>query len=448
MDRTPSSGSPVGLVLPDALARAVPSTLMLATTDCVKVIDARGRLLFMNDTGCRALGVDPGSGFGQEWLVLLPAEVRAVGAAALASALAGRPSRFPGRSVLPDGTVELWDNALTPIEAAPQFGSVVVCVSRDVTEAEHLHGAVLASRDRLALAASVGHLGVWDLTIATGELVCDETWHRIMGRSAGPPVSSVEMLRTLIHPDDVAAATHVTARVAELMESGEDYRTSFRVLRANGQVRLISSVARLVLDAAGTPVRAVGFIADATDEHRSRQELVEARIALEEQTRRLERLSREDPLTGLPNRRALDSELVRLRPRWARTGAGGAAAMVDIDHFKRHNDRLGHAAGDDVLRAVADCLRQVSAEADFVARYGGEEFVLVFDGDRDPAPVLDRLLVLVRQIRLPGVGQVTASCGFARFVGGARPSEVLAAADTALYDAKAAGRDRVVGRAV
>lgn len=160
-------------------------------------------------------------------------------------------------------------------------------------------------------------------------------------------------------------------------------------------------------------------------------------------------LSRIDPLTGLANRRSLDADLGTLQGAPA-SGRSFAVVMVDVDHFKQFNDRNGHAAGDAALRAVAEALRGGVRDQDRVYRYGGEEFSLVLpDVDRAEAEqVAERVRELVQQIDLPGSAQqpggaLSVSVGVA-LVPSIEPASALHAADRALYDAKSAGRNRVV----
>ncbi len=152
-----------------------------------------------------------------------------------------------------------------------------------------------------------------------------------------------------------------------------------------------------------------------------------------------------DPLTGLRNRRALEEALARLRGTCA-------VAMIDVDHFKRLNDRHGHAVGDRVLQAVARGLRRVQGAEAF--RYGGEEFCLIFRG-RHSAQAEARLDAARRslareRLAIPGVRsgspvRVTVSIGVALSKGsGEDPFTLRARADRALYAAKEGGRNRTV----
>ncbi len=150
-------------------------------------------------------------------------------------------------------------------------------------------------------------------------------------------------------------------------------------------------------------------------------------------TDRLGREAGSDPLTGLHNRRALEPVLANLPPRTA-------LAMVDLDCFKALNDRAGHDAGDDALRGYADLFRGGIRGGDVAARWGGEEFLLVLADSRDPRLVLDRLRAGGARAGLP----VTFSAGLTAAVPGEDPRRLVARADTLLYRAKDAGRDRIV----
>lgn len=168
---------------------------------------------------------------------------------------------------------------------------------------------------------------------------------------------------------------------------------------------------------------------------------------------RLTALARTDGLTGLANRRTFD---VQLSEDWVRTRETGqplGVLMIDVDHFKPYNDTLGHLAGDEALRAVARMLIAAVAGTPYlVARYGGEEFVVLMPGaGRDAAEAIAqdvRRLVETLEIVHPSAAyrRLTVSVGVAVAMPleGDSPDALLAAADQALYEAKAAGRNRVV----
>jgi two-component system cell cycle response regulator len=155
-----------------------------------------------------------------------------------------------------------------------------------------------------------------------------------------------------------------------------------------------------------------------------------------------------DALTGLYNLRYLRRHLGGLME----TGSGRnlAVLMVDVDHFKSVNDRFGHAAGDRALRLIADSLRINTRVFDSVARYGGEEFVVVMPGTSpaEAAAAAERLRSAVEEIEFSTLDSpripLSVSVGVACMpLAAGSPESLLQAADTALYDAKRNGRNRV-----
>lgn len=154
-----------------------------------------------------------------------------------------------------------------------------------------------------------------------------------------------------------------------------------------------------------------------------------------------------DALTGLFNRRAAADRLVLERARAERQRTSLSVLMLDIDHFKRINDRWGHAAGDGVLLALADVLRHGLRTSDLGARYGGEEFLVILPGDSE-AQALDtaeRIRNDIAQLALPldgDTGSITVSIGIATFDGIESGEQMVARADIALYRAKQGGRNQ------
>jgi diguanylate cyclase (GGDEF)-like protein/PAS domain S-box-containing protein len=157
-----------------------------------------------------------------------------------------------------------------------------------------------------------------------------------------------------------------------------------------------------------------------------------------------------DPLTGLYNRRFLEEALARETGRSARDGTPLALAILDIDHFKRINDTYGHEAGDTVLRGLGKILGETIRATDIVGRFGGEEFLLLLPGasldvaERRAHEVLEAVRAM--HVAAPGsaLNNITASIGLAVMPLHAAKGDALAAADAALYLAKAEGRNRVV----
>ena len=176
-------------------------------------------------------------------------------------------------------------------------------------------------------------------------------------------------------------------------------------------------------------------------------------LELKRQRDQLSRLCRVDGLTGIPNRRAFDELLCLEWRRAMRSGNRLSLAMIDIDRFKEFNDMLGHPAGDDCLRRVAQALTQSLQRAgDFVARYGGDEFACILPGsdDSDLAAVFEKMRASVASLLLPCnaswvTPEVTISVGVACCTPTQEtlPAGLIARADEQLYWSKSQGRNRV-----
>ncbi len=174
---------------------------------------------------------------------------------------------------------------------------------------------------------------------------------------------------------------------------------------------------------------------------------------LEALTRKLEQLSNQDGLTGVPNRRCFEEVFRKEWLRSRRDGTPLSALMIDIDCFKNYNDTYGHLQGDLCLREVAGCIMAaLKRPGDFAARYGGEEFVALLPGT-DLAGALSIAGIIRSNVRAAAIAHasstvadiVTVSIGISGAVPNMdlEPAALLAASDAALYQAKTSGRNRV-----
>ena len=170
--------------------------------------------------------------------------------------------------------------------------------------------------------------------------------------------------------------------------------------------------------------------------------------ALAAANRELEQLATRDALTGVHNRRRFDDKLNECLEVAQRTAQGFAVLLIDADHFKKVNDTYGHPAGDAVLQTLARVLGETTRAVDFVARYGGEEFVILLPHTPDAVhamAVAEKIRAAIADTAFPGPGRLTVSIGASLW----QPADpdggsLIARADAALYQAKAAGRNRVV----
>lgn len=187
---------------------------------------------------------------------------------------------------------------------------------------------------------------------------------------------------------------------------------------------------------------------------RMQRQLASAEEKIQEQARLVEchaAEARTDPLTRLPNRRALDDELAHFHAEFQRSGTPVSLLMLDVDHFKKFNDIYGHPAGDEVLRSLADVLRTNMRPTDLTARYGGEEFVIILPRTTaaDARLSAERLREAIqrKQFEIGKDGpdhrtlQVTVSIGGAQLAPGESGAALTQRADDALYASKNAGRN-------
>ena len=298
------------------------------------------------------------------------------------------------------------------------------------------------SQRRLSNAQRIGEMGDWVWDVQRNRIVpSDQAW-RIFGHTAAEPPLDRESYLRMMHPDDTERVRKAFERS---VENGDAFAIEHRVVQASGATRhLHQQVEVIERDASGRALQLAGAVHDIT-----------RRKDTEEQIRRLAYF---DTLTGLPNRLLFTEQLHKALADAKREGQQVAIMFVDLDHFKRVNDTLGHGAGDELLRVVSARLahsvrpldvigRDASQrEGNSIARLGGDEFIIMLSelhGATDAAAVARRLVAALTE---PVVIQCTelyisASVGIAMYpYDGVDIDTLLMNADTAMYRAKEAGR--------
>lgn len=334
----------------------------------------------------------------------------------------------------------------------------VIWVARLMRERQRNYAALrqreqelTAVSHRLGLALEASRIGIWELDTASGDLAWDERMYQLYGIPLDVK-TSYAVWEACVYPEDLP---HTLQALGTAIEKNEPYETQFRIVRHGDEIRHIRTVGIASRDETGrTKVLGVNWDVSADvslQEHLrdAQQETARRNEELESARQRMEFNSLHDALTGLPNRRYLDQRLEALVAAADRPGARLTVLHMDLDRFKEINDTLGHGAGDAILRHVAQELRGMVGECDFVARIGGDEFVIVCQGcnfsDGYEAMGLNLISAVNRPILYHGHEcRVGASIGIAdRVEPELTADQLLVNADIALYEAKRRGRNRV-----
>ena len=269
--------------------------------------------------------------------------------------------------------------------------------------------------------------GVFRSTVDGRLLDCNDAFVRIYGYESRDEILAVDM-----HALYSSAQARLDF-VAEVRRKGSAVNAEILGRRRDGSPVWVLQNVNLVAGTAGQPPVLEGTLVDITD-----RKLVESQI---------EHRAFHDALTGLPNRSLFDDRLEIALARCRRDGGKLAVLFLDLDRFKSINDTLGHEAGDRLLRAVADRLRDCVREEDTIARVGGDEFVLLAAGvgDADARTLAEKVLrsITSEPFLIPGASlHVTASIGVSMYPEhGTDPGRLVRSADDAMYAVKAAGRN-------
>ncbi len=311
---------------------------------------------------------------------------------------------------------------------------LIVGTDTDITNLQDREWSLMELTDKLQLAIEAAEIGIWEFDPITESVHWDDRMLRIYGITDGQNRRMEDLWATYLHPEDYDGTL---AYAEECQERGTDFKRDYRIVRPNGEIRHVRSMARSV-STSDSKTKLIGINVDITEDKQLTLDLKQAQ-------RKLQHDALHDTLTGLGNRRKADAVVSKLFQTMAED-ARYAILQVDLDHFKDVNDTLGHAAGDHVLRMAARCLEQSIGAQGEVFRMGGDEFtILLFTCP--PQPELDtQCAEIIRDLQRPNQfgGQdcnVGASIGYTLEQGPpATHSLPFSRADAALYAAKAAGR--------
>ena len=298
------------------------------------------------------------------------------------------------------------------------------------------------SQRRLSNAQRIGEMGDWEWDLHHDRVVPSEQALRIFGHGADAQALDFAQFAAHVHADDLPRLREACQR---LTEQGDSVAVDHRIVDPQGALRHVRQQLEVVeRDDAGQATRLAGAVHDIT-----------RRRDAEEQIRRL---AYYDPLTGLPNRLLFTEQLHQAITHAERNHQQVAIMFVDLDHFKRVNDTLGHGAGDELLRIVSvrlssslrghDAVSRLDSEIEgsTIARLGGDEFIVMLSGMHRPSDAGSVARRLVEALAEPVVVGGTeifvgSSVGIAMYPNdGIDIDTLLMNADTAMYRAKDAGR--------
>ncbi len=302
-------------------------------------------------------------------------------------------------------------------------------------ERERAADAAAAHAAELRDAHRIARIATWRTDLADGALAMSDELHKLLGTDPVTFTPSKKNFLSLVYAEDRAAIAAACSQAANGVAAVEQ---EWRILRPDGSFAWFWSEMHPEVNASGRAVAVRGVCKDVT-EYRTTAE-------------RIYRLAHHDPLTGLANRALLRERIAEAIDRSQRTGSQMSVLCLDLDGFKAVNDVHGHGAGDRLLCEVAARLGRGVRESDTVARLGGDEFVVLQTDDVEPEAanaVAERLVEMLGAPYDLGFGDmqsaVTASVGVARYpIHGDDSETLLHNADTALYQAKWAGKNQAV----
>lgn len=301
----------------------------------------------------------------------------------------------------------------------------------DVTERKNVENELKTYSDRFELASLAGNIGVWEWDPITNELIWDKRMFELYNISEEEFSQTHEAWQKKVHPDDLKEAEKALRMASE---PGGQFNCEFRIVWPDGQIKTIKASAFTQFNGQSKSIKMTGVNWDITKQ--------------KEMEDNLKKLSITDPLTGATNRRFFMDKAHSELERYDRYGSPLSLLMIDIDRFKTINDRFGHDAGDEVLiRCVKKCL-SVLRNSDIFSRIGGEEFaVLLINTEIDDAlKMAERLRTEIEQLEvryLDNKISFTISVGLSELIENDTLETILKRSDSALYNAKEMGRNRV-----
>ncbi|MBK7316594.1 diguanylate cyclase [Candidatus Villigracilis affinis] len=407
-------------------------------SDGMIALDLKNRIIDINRSAAEVLGNTEDALLGKNWKRFFPR---------LTSELRKREKEVKFELNIDDQ--RYYDALLSPVHdewPKGQIGRMIIL--RDITERKQTELRLL----QLHKAVEQSPVSVLITNLQGNIEYVNPHFTKLTGYGLGEVIGKNPRI---IQSGDTSPETY--DEMWKTIRSGKVWRGEVWNKKKNGDPYCEVEIIAPVIDNDGTIVNYIAIKEDVTAQKESEVKLREAYDKLEEQMSEIQALQSDlreqairDPLTKLHNRHYLKETLHRELSRAMREQYPVSFLLLDIDHFKHVNDTYGHAAGDFVLRDLADHLAEFTRTGDIVCRYGGEEFLVAFPNtkEQDAFLIADRLRASVQESTIyvdRHVISITVSAGISEFpTHGQYEALILESADKALYHAKYNGRNQVV----
>ncbi|MDG6773068.1 diguanylate cyclase [Thiomicrorhabdus sp. ZW0627] len=311
--------------------------------------------------------------------------------------------------------------------------------------------------------------GVWDWNATTGHVQRSPGWYRMLGYEVNSFEESVFTWENVIHPDDYEKVMqHFEAYIRGDIN---EYRIQYRCRKADGSYLWIEDSGKIVARSAdGNVERMIGAHTDINEEKNAQKklrrqnqllqndnstleslinqragELIKLNHKLKSQVEEAQYNASHDVLTGAFNRRCFEERFHQELDRVKRYAHPLSVILVDVDDFKVFNDNYGHKMGDEVLRCVANLLKQHLRDSDLLARWGGEEFIAILPNTKleQAAEKAEQLRQIIANTHFLDKANITCSFGVTAYTQGDTSDSIFSRADKALYKAKSLNRNNI-----
>lgn len=296
----------------------------------------------------------------------------------------------------------------------------------------HNEEALRNSDERYRLALDGANDVIWEWNIQTGEFFASDKWKEITGYKVTKRLNIDILLKSIIHPED-------SERVFNGFRAHVDgvtsyYKSEFRIKERSGNYKWVSVRGKMLANSQGKVVKLAGSLTDISERKNAEE--------------KIKFMAYHDSLTNLPNRAFFIEKLTEDLKRCNEFGCEGAVLFIDLDDFKKINDTLGHEFGDHLLKHISGALALVKRDNDMVCRFTGDEFLILQPNIKNHSEVIEVANAVLTIFRNPFILNdkevyITATIGITLYPGdGEDANSILKNADTAMYKAKEAGKNK------